>query len=133
MPHASSDSALLAAVLATLLPPEPPFPPGACVTAIVAADLGADSAFLNALPGNFAAGDEATLRALEAGHPEAFDRLVRAAYLAYYTDPEVRRALEQTTGYPARPPQPLGYELPPFDDALLDGQRRAAPIWRAPG
>ncbi|MBV8913186.1 MAG: hypothetical protein JOZ05_09135 [Acetobacteraceae bacterium] len=124
----------LASVLATLLPAEPPFPSGALVAETVAADLGADGlALLAELPPNFAAGDEGALRKLEAQFPEVFDRLVRAAYLAYYTNPDIRRVLEQVAGYPARPPQPLGYELPPFDDAMLDRQRRAPPIWREPG
>jgi hypothetical protein len=117
----------LKAVLATLLPAEAPFPSGATVSDVVAADLSDAAAIIDALPAGFAAGDEAPLRALEAAQPEAFDRLLRAAYLAYYTDHAVRLALEATAGYPARPPQPRGYHLPPFDDSLLDRQRRAAP------
>ena len=50
----------------------------------VAADLGADGlALLDALTG-FAAGDEATLRRLEAQDEERFGRLVHAAYLALH-------------------------------------------------
>ena len=116
----------LKAVLATLLPPEPPFPSGASVSDVVEADLGNAVVVIDALPAGFAAGDEAALRALEAAQPEAFDRLLRAAYLAYYTDNAVRLALEATIGYPARPPQPLGYDLPAFDESLLDRQRQAA-------
>ncbi len=129
----------LAAVLATLLPGEPPWPSGAALAATVSADLAASAAgtaalarVLDALPPGFAAGDEASLRTIEAADPAAFERIVTAAYIAYYTDPEVRRVLESVTGYEARPPQPLGYELPPFDESLLERQRARPPFWRDP-
>ncbi len=124
----------LDAMLSTLLPAEAPWPSGASVAAVVTADLPADdlAALLAALPSEFAVGDEAALRQVERDHAALFDRLVTACYLAYYTDPAVRAVLEQLTGYEARPPQPLGYALPPFDDALLDPQRRRAPFWRDP-
>jgi hypothetical protein len=44
----------------------------------------------------------------------------------------VRRVVEQETGYEDRPPQPLGYELEPFDEALLERQRARQPFWRRP-
>lgn len=72
----------------------------------------------------------AALEALEAAEADAFGRLVAAAYTAYYVDGRVRAVVAARTGYPARPPQPEGYDLPPFDDALLDTQRRRAPFWR---
>lgn len=72
----------------------------------------------------------AALERLEAAEPAAFGRLVAAAYTAYYVDPRVRAVVEARTGYPARPPQPDGYPLPPFDEALLEAQRRRAPFWR---
>lgn len=72
----------------------------------------------------------AALQHLEAAEPMAFGRLVAAACTAYYVDPRVRAVVEVRTGYPARPPQPDGYDLPPFDDALLETQRRRAPFWR---
>lgn len=72
----------------------------------------------------------AALEHLEAAEPVAFGRLVAAAYTAYYVDPRVRAVVEARTGYPARPPQPDGYHLPPFDEALLETQRRRAPFWR---
>ena len=123
----------LAAVLATLIPGSAEWPSGATVAGMVAADLaGAEAPVLAALPGDFAAGDEEVLKAIEAANPAAFERVVTALYIAYYTDPAVRRVLEARTGYEARPPQPLGYELPPFDDTLLDRQRERAPFWRDP-
>jgi hypothetical protein len=75
-------------------------------------------------------GNDAALRAAEAAHPAAFERLVSAAYLAYYNASPVRQVLARLTDYEDRPPQPLGYVLPPFDPALLDRQRASAPFWR---
>jgi hypothetical protein len=51
--------------------------------------------------------------------------LVEHTYRGYYTLPVVRRAVGVD-----RPPQPIGYELPPFDPALLAVQRQRAPFWR---
>lgn len=127
----------LEAVLATLLPAQGPWPSGAMVAGVVAADLAANPQheaalawLLAALPAEFAAGDEDVLRQVEEMVPERFGTVVDAAYLAYYTDPAVRAVLERETGYEARPPQPLGYELPPFDERLLERQRARAPFWR---
>jgi hypothetical protein len=123
----------LAALLATLIPGDAGWPSGATVTATVAEDLaGAADPVLAALPENFTAGDEAAVQAIEAAMPGPFERVVTALYIAYYTEPAIRRVLEARTGYEARPPQPLGYDLPPFDDALLDRQRLRAPFWRDP-
>jgi hypothetical protein len=73
---------------------------------------------------------DALLRRVESAHPTFFAALVNHAYRGYYTHPAVLRHLELTTGYPARPPQPLGHELPPWDDTLLAKQRDRAPFWR---
>ena len=122
----------LETLLATLLPGDADWPSGALIAADVAADApDAVAVLAEALPG-LAAGDEAALHAAEAAHPAAFERLVSAAYLAYYTAPPVREVLARLTGYENRPPQPLGYELPPFDPALLALQRARAPVWRDP-
>jgi hypothetical protein len=127
----------LDALLDTLLPGDADWPAGGTLglAAAVAADLGpAADTLLARVAADFAAGDadarETALRALEAAEPAAFARLVDAAYLAYYTAPAVRAALERVTGYAARPPQPLGYDLPPFDESVLAVQRRRAPFWR---
>jgi hypothetical protein len=42
----------------------------------------------------------------------------------------VRIAIERETGYENRPTQPRGYELEPFDERLLETQKRRAPFWR---
>jgi hypothetical protein len=121
---------MLTAVLDTLLPGDADWPSAGSLDGMA---VEAEAApILAALPAGFAAGDEATLRAVEAAQPAAFERLVAAVYLAYYTHPAVRAALERVTGYEARPPQPLGYELPPFDESLLATQRKRAPFWRQP-
>lgn len=39
--------------------------------------------------------------------------------------------IERSTSYPARPPQPEGYELEPFDDAVLETIRKRGPLFRA--
>ncbi|MBL8835614.1 MAG: hypothetical protein JNL66_05180 [Alphaproteobacteria bacterium] len=130
--------ALLDSILSTLLPGDADWPSAGSLdlSAAVRADCEAAAlaAILGALPPDFAAGDadarESALRAIEAAQPAAFERLVAAAYLAYYTEPRVRIVVERLTGYAARPPQPLGYALEPFDEALLATQKRRAPFWR---
>ncbi|MDJ1018066.1 MAG: hypothetical protein QNJ35_16265 [Paracoccaceae bacterium] len=74
---------------------------------------------------------EAALREIETDEPAIFGSVVSFAYNAYYTDPEVRDVIERVCGYENRPPQPLGYELPPFDESLLDQVKARGPIWRA--
>ena len=81
-------------------------------------------------PAGLAALDEALLRAVEAAHPAFFAALVNHAYRGYYTHPTVLQHLERTTGYPARPPQPLGHAIEPWDEGLLAKQRERKPFWR---
>jgi hypothetical protein len=61
----------------------------------------------------------AAVRAVEAAHPLVFRSLIIAIYSLYYSDPTVLRTLESEFGYSARPPQPFGYEIEPFDPVLL--------------
>jgi hypothetical protein len=85
-------------------------------------------------PAGFAVFDTAArdelLRAVEAAHPAFFAALVNHAYRGYYTHPTVLQDLERATGYPARPPQPLGHAIEPWDEGLLARQRQRAPFWR---
>ena len=74
--------------------------------------------------------DEPALRALEAERPDAFAALVELVYVAYYTDPRVLAHLEAATGYPARPPQPHGHPLEPFDERVLATVRARTPHYR---
>ena len=122
----------LETLVATLLPGDENWPSGALVAADVVADAPDAVVTLAAALPSFTVGNEAALRAAEAAHPAAFERLVSAAYLAYYTAPPVRQVLARLTGYEDRPPQPLGYALTPFDPSLLDRQRARAPFWRDP-
>lgn len=67
---------------------------------------------------------------VETSHSESFEIILTATYNMYYTDPEIRQIIERLTGYEARPPQPLGYEMEPFDENLLDTVRQRKPFWR---
>ncbi len=69
---------------------------------------------------------DAILRAIEAADPLGFSLLVEYTYRGYYALPVVQRAL----GLSGEPPQPRGYQMPPFDPALLTLQRQRAPFWR---
>jgi hypothetical protein len=129
----------LALVLDTLLPGDGPWPSAGAVDLAAAIRAEGDgeaclAEILAALPPDFAAADvgtrEAMLRAIEVAHADAFERLVTLAYTAYYVAPVVRIAIERETGYENRPPQPRGYELEPFDERLLETQKRRAPFWR---
>lgn len=96
--------------------------------------MAALAAVLAALPDGFAAlsrdARETALADIESDAPEAFGTVLSAAYNAYYTDSGVRDVIERLCGYENRPPQPLGYELPPFDESLLDAVKKRGPIWR---
>jgi len=69
------------------------------------------------------------LRAVESEEPSFFSFLVSRTYRAYYSNPDVLAAL----GIDARPPQPLGHTLPPFDPSLLARARERGPIYRKVG
>jgi hypothetical protein len=94
---------------------------------LVEIDVAAGPAGFRALDGT--ARDE-LLRGVEAAHPAFFAALVNHAYRGYYTHPTVLEHLERATGYPARPPQPLGHAIEPWDEGLLGRQRQRPPFWR---
>src|SRR4051794_8340374 len=73
-----------------------------------------------------AGAQEGVLRRVEAAEPAFFAALVEHTYRGYYILPEVHTAI----GYMERPPQPLGHELAPFRDELLQLQVRRTPFWR---
>ena len=89
---------------------------------------------LSALPSDFAALDPDArtreVQGLESSQPALFGVLQLLAYNAYYTDARVLDVVEDRTGYEARPPQPLGYFLEPFDESLLENVKARAPFWR---
>jgi hypothetical protein len=131
-------SDLFDAILATLLPGEGAWPSAGTLglAAALRADLAAAdvAALERSLPPGLATlaapAREDVRRGIETAQPDLFERLVTAAYTAYYVDPRVRAVIERETGYENRPPQPLGYELEPFDEALLEKQKQRAPFWR---
>ncbi len=68
----------------------------------------------------------ATLKQVEAESPRFFETLVRQTYAGYYTDSRVIELL----GLEARPPQPLGFHLQPFDSSMVENARKRGKIWR---
>ena len=66
------------------------------------------------------------LRAVEAESPQFFSTLVRHSYAGYYSNPRIIEML----GLEARPPQPLGFDLDPFDPATVEHVRERGKIWR---
>ena len=93
--------------------------------------------FLESLPGEFEhmSSREQTdvLSALEDDDPQRFNEVVIAIYSAYYNRPDVLRVIESVCGYKAVPPQPGGYELPPFDESILAVPKSRPHSWRDPG
>jgi hypothetical protein len=72
----------------------------------------------------------ATIVRLEETEPALFGRFVVAAYSGYYSTLAVLEAVESATGYAARPPQPEGYALPPFDARMLAIPASRPPSYR---
>lgn len=66
------------------------------------------------------------LRTVESRSPEFFAMLVRHSYAGYYSH---RRVIE-LMGLEARPPQPLGFELEPFDPITVEHIKERGKIWR---
>ncbi len=67
-----------------------------------------------------------TLRAVEQERPAAFATFVQLTFLVYYGDSRVH----QRIGWRSGGVQPLGFELPPFEESILDAIRRREPFWR---
>lgn len=142
---ADGERALLAAVVATLLPGGGDWPAAADLeltdetvrlAGLSLAGLAPLRRLLASLPADFAAAGtgaddrEAALAAVEAADPAAFGAAMQAAYNAYYIDPRVLAVVAAKTGYRAGAPQPDGHELPPFDEVLVAVARTRAPHWR---
>ena len=66
------------------------------------------------------------LKQVESQHSEFFAVLVRETYSGYYSSLEVLRV----KGLPLSAPQPAGYEVEPFDAALLVGVRKRGKAYR---
>ena len=67
---------------------------------------------------------DAVLQVVENQQPAFFAELIRQCYNGYYTNPKVFDLI----GYTQSDPQ--GYQPKPFDESLLEAQRRRAPFWR---
>lgn len=80
--------------------------------------------------GGFAALDEeqriSALQALESSMPATFDKFVDLVYIVYYSDERVHSRI----GWRSGALQPLGWELPPFDPAILETVSKREPFWR---
>lgn len=66
------------------------------------------------------------LRFIETTIPEQFETFLHLVYTVYYMEPAVLNRV----GWPDGPPQPEGFELPPFDESVLDQARKRDPFWR---
>lgn len=88
------------------------------VISAIARELGGAHEFLHAMP------DQRTsaLRAVESRMPLEFRALVVFALESYYQSDRVILAM----GWRREPPQPLGHDLDPLDETLLDPVRSRA-------
>ena len=66
------------------------------------------------------------LRAVESESPDFFAMLVRHSYAGYYSN----RNIIELMGLEARPPQPLGFDLDPFDPTTVEHVKERGKIWR---
>ena len=129
----------MSALLDTLIPGDGDFPAASAVglgDALAghnrfAAPLAEVTALL---PANFEAlaaeGRTGALIDIEAQYPALFKALIVGAYSLYYTQPQVAAVIERLTGHTARPPQPDGHPLAPFDPALVAVPAARAPFYR---
>lgn len=128
------DQALLVAVLDRLVPANGDLAGAGSLGLAAQVPAAAAQPILEALPAGFAALDAAAqvaaLQAVEQANRLGFHELVRFAYVAYYRDSRVLARIELATGYPDRPPQPLGYEMEPFDESILDLVKTRGPQFR---
>ena len=58
--------------------------------------------------------------------PKYFDKFVDLIYIVYYSDERVH----QRIGWRSGPLQPLGWELPVWDPAILEKVSKREPFWR---
>lgn len=80
--------------------------------------------------GGFAALDEeqrvTALKVLETSMPKHFDKFVDLVYMVYYGDERVHERI----GWRSGALQPLGWDMPPFDPAILETVAKREPFWR---
>jgi hypothetical protein len=75
-----------------------------------------------------AAEQDAVLGHVESEHRAFFGALVSHVYQGYYSHPAVIRLL----GLEARPPQPLGHTIAPFDPGTTRSMSQRSPLYRRP-
>jgi hypothetical protein len=128
------------ALLDTLIPGDGRYPPASqagvetWLTDRAARFGDALGAIEAALPDDFAEQTadrrETLLRAVEQAAADAFSLLLTGVYSAYYSAAPVLGVIEAETGYAARPPQPEGHALDPFDPACVAVPAARPPSWR---
>lgn len=68
----------------------------------------------------------AAIKTVESSMETHFVNFIQMIYTAYYSDPRVHNRIGWRTG----PLQPLGWDLEPFDAALLEKVSKREPFWR---
>ncbi len=63
---------------------------------------------------------------VEQALPGPFGQFLELVYLVYYSDPRVHERIGWKTG----PLQPVGFEMEPFDEGILENIRKRKPFWR---
>ncbi|SMY08172.1 hypothetical protein [Flavimaricola marinus] len=129
----------MSAMLDTMIPGDADFPAASAIglhDALTTHDrFAAPYAAITALlPDGFdalsAKDKEAALTDLERQSPAEFNALTVGAYSLYYTHPQVAAVIEALTGHTARPPQPAGHPLEPFDPAMVAVPAARGPLYR---
>jgi gluconate 2-dehydrogenase subunit 3-like protein len=92
------------------------------VVSRIARELGGAHEFIRATPDQRIA----VLQAVEKEMPGELRRLVVFALEAYYQSDPVIVAM----GWRTEPPQPLGHEVDPLEESLLEPVRKRGPLWR---
>jgi Gluconate 2-dehydrogenase subunit 3 len=83
---------------------------------------GAKQRFAELAPGQ----QDDVIKSFETSAASDFANVLEVIYIAYYSRPEVHSRIGWRTGAL----QPLGFELPPFDESILDTVRQRPPFWR---
>jgi len=138
----TSSASALTVLLDVLIPGDDAFPrPGALDLSGALAThprFGAMAAAMAAqLPADFqdlpTSGQTEAVRRVEREAPAVFDPFMVALYSLYYVHPTVLAAVERTSGYAARAPQPEGYSLKPFDPSIVAIPAARGPQYREAG
>ncbi|MDE0593297.1 MAG: hypothetical protein OSB68_08720 [Dehalococcoidia bacterium] len=69
---------------------------------------------------------DTVIKNFESAEPALFKSLLTICYIVYYKDARVHKRI----GWSGRTPQPEGNTMEPWDDSILDTQRKRKPFWR---